>query len=301
MISLIVFYAGIIIILFSVITVLKHAFGRGLLWPVFIILFLPLTVVYIGLNWKELSMRKALYISIAGLLAIAVGIFGGALARVPFLPKLPIVETLKETTAPELEPLPNEKEAEAIELGDRRYDPVLTGSQFEEPDLKPLAPDTDKTVNQLKTVERKWRPIEKALLPYLSNKEIQLHMQNGQTPVGVIHSVSENSLVLGQLAEGGAVEFTYPYADIVSVEALLSNAELVQAQQQDAAQNAIQVEAKEADDTKLDLEEVTVVPEKRLLSPNTEVTEETPASLEPVPESEVNQGEQETLQESVEP
>lgn len=213
MLALITFTIGGLLLLGSVIMLLRRAFGTTMLWGVLGLFFVPLYIFAI-FRWSETRIRKAVYVSLVGILAILVGISGGALSHLPFLPEHEVVSTIEEKIAPPKEtPLPNEAAAQAVELPDEEnYDPLLTGGEFEGVGLDDMIPPAAMlaSVDEAPDFEQ----IELTQLDRAVNKKVILDLIGGEKVEGVLTHFQDESLVVESSVAGGSIGYSYPFANI---------------------------------------------------------------------------------------
>ena len=141
MLEAVLFWLGVAFVVVALLMLFLNAFQQNKIWGIAgLILLLPL-LVHIFIKWEELTVRKATYAMVIGILTIFVSIAGGALAHLPFLPEHEVVQSLEENIAPPKDtPLPNEEQAQAITNPEEDYDPLLSGSEFEEVDVEKMVP-----------------------------------------------------------------------------------------------------------------------------------------------------------------
>lgn len=220
MLALITFSVGSLLLLVAVLMLLRHAFRTSMLWGILGLLFTIPLYIYALLRWEEVPIRKPVYISLVGILAVLVGISGGALSHLTFIPENEVVNTLEEKIAPPKEtPLPNEEEAQAIQLPDgEAYDPLLTGGEFEVVDIEEMSPPPAVVASRAET--KKYETIEIADIDRAIGKRVKLNLINGENIEGILTHRQKESIIVESFVSGGAVGYTYPIADIKLISAL---------------------------------------------------------------------------------
>lgn len=219
MLALITFSVGSLLLLVAVAVLLRRAFGTTMLWGILGLLLAPL-YIFALFNWSEIPVRKAVYISLVGMLAMLVGISGGALSHLSFLPENEVVTKIEEKIAPPKDiPLPNEAAAQAVQLPDTEsYDPLLTGGEFEGVKLDEMSPPAAVLTDN--AVTSNFEVIELTELERAVNKRIKLDLLNGEQVEGVLTHYQDESIVVEFFVSGGAVGYSYPIADIESLSVL---------------------------------------------------------------------------------
>jgi hypothetical protein len=213
MLALITFSIGSLLLLIAVLILLRRAFATTMLWGLLGLLFVPL-YIFALFNWSETPIRKTVYISLVGILAMLVGISGGALSYLPFLPEHEVVTTIEEKIAPPKEsPLPNEEAAQAVQLPDGEdYDPLLTGGEFEGVNLDEMIPPASVIVDNTDTPI--YKVIELTDLERAVNKRVKLDLLSGDQVEGLLTHYRDGSIVVESFVAGGAVGYSYALDDI---------------------------------------------------------------------------------------
>jgi len=222
MLELGVLLFGVLLIVAALLMLFWDAFQQNKKWGVAgLILLIPL-VVHIFSAWNSLTVRKAVYALIIGILAILVSINGGALTHLPFLADHVVVQSLEDAIAPPKEtPLPNEEEAQAVEVPDGDdYDPLITGSEFESSDVKDHIPPSTTLVNR--TPPAVYRLIVPEDLANAINRQVRLTMENGDVIEGTLTHLSESAATVESHVEGGNLGLSYKLDEIKSVAVRLS-------------------------------------------------------------------------------
>ena len=227
MLELGLFWVGVAVVIVAWLMLFADAFKQNRAWGIAgLVLFIPL-IVHIALAWSSLTVRKATYALIIGVLAILVSIAGGALAQLPFLTKHEVVQTLEENIAPPKDtPLPNEEQVQAItDPAEEGYDPLLSGSEFEEVDVEEIVPPSTPPVRT--TAASRYVPIPAEDLPAIISKQVRLSMVNGDIVEGELTHVEEDSLTVESAVEGGILGLSYSVNNIKSVAVRLAPGESV--------------------------------------------------------------------------
>ena len=228
MFAVIVFYVGLAVLALGWLAAVFHALRDNKLWALLVLLLPVLALVHIALYWKELEVRRSLLMLLLGSALLGVGIVGGAVLKIPFLAQSGLFSELEEVIPVKEEPLSNEAEAAAIELpeGDN-YDPIISGSQYEEVDVEPLAPEEDKTVKLPAGPKKVYRVIAAGNLPAAIGKDLKLTLKNGETKLGKLTQIDEYSVSLESNLGAGEIGYAYPLEEIVQAEVLLTQGESV--------------------------------------------------------------------------
>ena len=227
MLELGLFWCGAAIIVVALLMLFIDAFKQNAAWGIAgLVLLVPL-LVHIFLAWSSLAVRKATYALIIGVLAILVSIAGGALAHLPFLTEHEVVQSLEENIAPPKDsPLPNEEQAQAITdsatEGDD-YDPLLSGSEFEEVDVEEMVPPSAPPVQR--TAAPRYLPIPAEDLAAVINKQVRISMANGETVNGTLTHIEESAVTVESAVEGGSLGLSYSMKDIKSIAVRLAPGE----------------------------------------------------------------------------
>ena len=227
MLELGLFWVGVVVAIIALVMLFTDAFKQNKAWGIAgIILLIPL-LVHITLAWGSLTVRKATYALIIGVLAILVSIAGGVLTQLPFLTQHEVVQTLEENIAPPKDtPLPNEEQVQAITDPDEEgYDPLLSGSEFEAVDVDEIVPPSTSPVQT--TVASRYVPILTNDIPAIINKQVRLSMASGDIVEGTVTHVEEDSLTVESAVEGGSLGLSYSVNDIKSIAVRLAPGEKI--------------------------------------------------------------------------
>ena len=219
MLALSLFWLGATLIVATVLMVFWHSYRYRKIWAlVSLITLLPL-VIHIVLNWQSLAIRKAFYVGVLGLLSMAVGIAGGALARVDFLPDHEVVQVLEKKIAPPQQtPLPNQAKADAAAKAiEEDYDPLLTGSEYDRLNTNEIVPDSVNKSHPKARAEARYEQLSTKQRPLAKNKWVRLTMKGGKTIEGVLADVLDESVLIESIVSGGSVGLSYPEEQIESI------------------------------------------------------------------------------------
>ncbi|MEM7304570.1 MAG: hypothetical protein AAF372_03465, partial [Pseudomonadota bacterium] len=150
----------------------------------------------------------------------------GVSEHIDFLQDNQVVKQIEQNLAPKEEgPLPNEEQAEAAKLSkDKSYDPLLTGSEYEDVELKELLPDS-KPVQPSPTPSFRYQPVTYEEVQYAINKPVRITMNDGAIIEGALINVEPDALMVESLASGGSVALSYEHENIKSVEVRLAEGE----------------------------------------------------------------------------
>lgn len=219
------FWFGAALIAVTLLMLFIHAFRQNKVWGIAGLVLLAPLLIHIFIAWDALSVRKATYGLVIGVLTVLVSIAGGALAHLPFLPKHEVVQTLEETIAPPKDtPLPNEEEAQAVApTKDENYDPLLSGSEFEEVEIEKNVPPSTPPVNL--TPPPKFVPIQLSELATVINKQIRLKMTSGETIDGTLTHLDDQAATVESAVEGGSLGLSYKLDEIISASVRLAAGE----------------------------------------------------------------------------
>ena len=220
------FWIGVAIVIVAYLILLLDTFHHNKIWALAgMILIIPL-LVHAMLNWSTLNVRKAFYALIVGVLAILVSIAGGALAHLPFLQDHDVVQVLEENIAPpKVVPLPNEEQAKTTTLSKQKdYDPLLTGSEYEDLAVKEMASEVKNKAININPPSR-YQIVTQEELTYAINKQIRMTMLNDEIIIGKLTNIEEDGLLIESSVNGGILGLSYPHAEVKKMEVLLSEGE----------------------------------------------------------------------------
>lgn len=229
MLELGLFWCGAAIIIVALLMLFIDAFKQNKGWGIAGLLLLVPLLIHVFLAWSSLTVRKATYALIIGVLAVLVSIAGGALAHLPFLTEHEVVQSLEENIAPPKDsPLPNEEQVQAITdpaTGGDDYDPLLSGSEFEEVDVQEMIPPSTAPVQ--KTAAPRYLPIPVGDLAAVINKQVRISMASGETIDGTLTHIEENAVTVESAVEGGSLGLSYKMKDIKSIAVRLAPGESI--------------------------------------------------------------------------
>jgi len=142
MLEITILSVGVILIIVALLMLFLDAYKHNKFAAIISLLLIFPLIGYLLFNLNLVSVRNAASVLIVGIVAIIVSIFGGVSEHIPYLQKSEVVQKIEKNIAPkEAEPLPNEEEAQATELANEAgYDPLLTGSEFEEVEIEEIVP-----------------------------------------------------------------------------------------------------------------------------------------------------------------
>ncbi len=220
MLAQIVLILALLLILVGMIMVLLDAFSESFFWGLMVLLFPPIFVpIYSFVKWNRSQARNGFAMGLVGLVMAYVGAYGGGLQNIPLLDDNEIVSNLP-TATPKNEPLSNEEEAAKVELEDEdAYDPMLSTDKdrFTSKEIKPLAPEEDKTVKNFG--KGKSRAVRIALEDISSSmgSNIEITLSDGVKHTGTLVRTTEDSISIEQQSSGGTVSYEYALDKIQSV------------------------------------------------------------------------------------
>ena len=234
MLELALFWVGIAIVVVALLMLFSDAFKRSKGWGIAGLLLLIPLFVHIVMAWTSLTVRKATYALIIGILTVLVSIAGGVLAHLPFLTQHEVVQTLEENIAPPKDtPLPNEEQVQAItDPAEEGYDPVLSGSEFEEVDIEKYVPPSETPV--VATAAARYVPVSIEDLPGVINKRVRLSMQDGEVVEGTLTHIEQAALTVESAVEGGSLGLSYKVSEIKSIAVRLAQGEDLPVKQESA-------------------------------------------------------------------
>ena len=227
------FWLGVLMVVVAYLILLFDTFRQNKIWAIAgMILIIPL-LAHAMMNWTTLNVRKALYAFIIGVLAILVSIAGGALAHLPILQEHEVVQTLEENIAPpKVEPLPNEEQAKTTSLANQEdYDPLLSGSEYEDLEVKEMAAKVKKNVVNT-TPSSRYQSITREELKYAVNKQIRITLQDTEVVIGKLTNIEEDGVLVESSVNGGILGLSYSHENIKAMEVLLLNGEPLVSEEQ---------------------------------------------------------------------
>jgi len=220
MLALITLSVGGLLLLVALLMLLRHAFRTSMVWGILGLLFTIPLFIYAILRWDEVPIRKPVYISLVGLLSILVGVSGGALSQLTFLPENEVMAKIEDKIAPPEDiPLPNEEEAQAVHLADgENYDPLLTGGEFESVGIEDMSPPAAVIANNDPVPDYEVISVDE--VGRAVNKRVKLILLSGEEIEGTLTHRQDESIVVESFVSGGALGYTYSIADIKLISVL---------------------------------------------------------------------------------
>lgn len=196
-------------------------------WWVGILVFPVIYPLYAMLHWAESRIRNGFLVSIVGSLLVAAAIYAGAANDLTTLSghvsnkklqtQVDELVTKLPTAGPPAKPLPNDKEASKISFAEgETYDPLYSGDEFANVDIKPLLPEADEKLKVMGvvTVPVDYREIAVDELTLHYNKLLKLTTKQGQVKEGKLIDSNQSSLSLEMPYEKGLVAFQYNFDNI---------------------------------------------------------------------------------------
>ncbi|MEM8844055.1 MAG: hypothetical protein AAGB35_03340 [Pseudomonadota bacterium] len=247
MLEISIFFVGVLVTLIALLMLFKVAYHENKPAAIVsLLLILPL-IGYMFFNLGSISVRKAGFILVIGLIALIVSIYGGVSEQLHFLEENKVVQTIEEKIVPiEEEPLPNEQEAQAAKLAsDDNYDPLLTGSEFEEVEIQELVPEQKSVAISAPVFY--YQPLTFEEVQYALDMPVRLSMNDGSIIEGTLVNVDPEAILVESNASGGSVALSYSHADIKSVEVKLAKGQSLNIPQEDQIEEQTQVIAIEED------------------------------------------------------
>ncbi|MFK7794963.1 MAG: hypothetical protein AB8B89_06425 [Gammaproteobacteria bacterium] len=227
MLELGLFWIGAVLIVTAIFMLFLDSFQSRRIWAVIsLLLILPL-FIHMLFHWSSLNIRKSLYILIIGLIAVLVSISGGALSKLPFLQKHEVVQVLEDKIAPpEDTPLSNQQQADtAAELVEDNYDPLLTGSEYEQLETKEIVPEKINKVVRKAAPAARYELIQTNERIHAVNKRVRVTMLDGSIVEGQLTDIVGDSLVVETEVGGGSLGLSYKNEQIQSVAVRLVEGE----------------------------------------------------------------------------
>ncbi len=221
MLAVIVLLVGVALLLWGVLLVLSDAWRHGLVWFLGIIIIFPLVYpLFIILNRKRGTTRNGFLMSLSGLLIVMAAFYGGVGKYLPFKEAQEISKRIPTADPPD-EPLPNEAEAQAIQVPEG-YEP-LTEDELDIPaEELALPPKQDKSVSPvIKTTPRRfYQAVAVNDASKYIGKQVRVHTEQGSTAVGKLVAGKGSKLTLEQskTIKGGDAAFEHTYQGVTTLE-----------------------------------------------------------------------------------
>ena len=227
MLAIGLFWLGVVLLVAAILMLFWHSFQHNKLWALISLLLLVPLLVHVFLNWSSLTVRKALYTLILGVLAVLVSISGGALSHLSFLPNNEVVQALEENIAPPKDvPLPNQEQADtAAQSAGEDYDPLLTGSEYEALETKEIVPEGANNKPRVASSTTRYQIISLEERAHAINKRVRIIQNDGSTVEGKLTDILENGVLVESTVSGGSVGLSYSNDQIQSVAVLLAEGE----------------------------------------------------------------------------
>ncbi len=223
MLAQIVLILALLLILAGLIMVLLDAFSEGLIWGLFVLLIPPFAPVYCFIKWKKDQARNGFAMSLIGVVLVGVGFYGGGLHSIPGLSDQEMLKYLP-TASPSNEPLPNDKQAADITLGQEgEYDPLLSDDKdkFSSTEISALAPNEDKSVKGSGRAKIRKFSLAVEDLELAVGSVIEVTFNDGDIKRGSLIAYSDESLSLEQQISGGFISYEHKFNTIRSIVLLV--------------------------------------------------------------------------------
>lgn len=238
MLELSLFWIGVVLIVTAVFMLFLDSFQSKKIWALIsLVLVLPL-LIHMLLNWSSLNVRKALYILIIGLLAVLVSVSGGVLSQLPFLQDHEVVQSLEDKIAPpEDTPLSNQQQADiAAETAEDNYDPLLTGSEYEQLEAKEIVPEKINQVVRKAAPAGRYELVTDEERIHAINKRVRVIMLDGSVVEGKLTDIVDDSLIVEAEVNGGSLGLSYKNELIQSVAVRLVEGEQLYVPEEESEQ-----------------------------------------------------------------
>ena len=299
MLEMAIFWIGIAIVATALFMLFLDSFQSRRLWAVIsLVLIVPL-FIHMVLNWAELNVRKALYVLIIGLLAVFVGISGGALSKLSILQEHEVVQVLEEKIAPpEDTPLSNQQQADKAALSvEEDYDPLLTGSEYEQLETKEIVPEKINQVVREATPTAHYELVAEDERIHAINKRVRVILKDASVVEGILTEIVDNSLIVESEVNGGSLGLSYKNDQIQSVAVRLRTGETLYEPEEEQLSATTQ-EEKQSEDQLVTGQQEAVIEETGVLSEQNELTEQVTPNVDEIPTD--NQAEQQMPLDAVE-
>ena len=215
--------AGAVVVVIGTLLIVLAAFNKGLMWGL-IGLVPVLNVIYVAAHWEEAKPRNGFLMTVVGILALSVALYGGAEREIN--KQLEQLETTAGVEAPEIKvpvqrpgdvEVPNQAEAEAAGVD-------LTTSVLDEPEIperptgiKPLPPE-ESVRPRVKEVKYAYQPVSADLLAQFVGEGLRIRTGEGKVLEGKLADLTADSLFLQQSVHSGSANFEYKFADLTGIE-----------------------------------------------------------------------------------
>ena len=246
------FWLGIVLVAAAIFMLFLDSFQSKKMWAVISLLLVIPLIIHMFTHWSSLNVRKALYILIIGILGIAVSISGGALSHLSFLPDHEVVQVIEDKIAPPEEtPLPNQQQADdaALEI-EENYDPLLTGSQYEQLEIKEIVPEKVNQVVRKALPPARYEVIEEGQRTHAINKRVRATMKDGTTIEGTLTEIIDESVIIESEVNGGSLGLSYKNDQIQSMAVrLLEGEQLIPISEEEVVDGSITEKQEQRADT----------------------------------------------------
>ena len=221
------FWIGVGLVIAAIIMLFIDAFQVKKLWAVISLLLIVPLFIHMALNWSSLNVRKSMYILVIGLLTVLVSVSGGALSKLSLLQDNQAVQVLEDKIAPpEDVPLSNQEQADTASLSvDENYDPLLTGSQYEQLETKEIVPEKISQVVRKSGPKARYELVLEDERIHAVNKRVRVTMLDGSVIEGKLTEVVDDSLIVESNVNGGSLGLSYKNNQIQSVAVRLVEGE----------------------------------------------------------------------------
>tara|TARA_R110002049_G_scaffold252264_1_gene427231 strand:+ start:366597 stop:367574 length:978 start_codon:yes stop_codon:yes gene_type:complete len=244
MLELGLFWIGIALIVISIFMLFTHSFQSKKVWAIVsLILVVPL-LIHMVFNWSSLHVRKAFYIQVIGLLAVMVSVSGGALSKLTFLQDNEVLHVVEDKIAPpQNTPLPNQQQADsAAKNVEKNYDPLLTGSEYEQLDAKEIVPETPNQVVRTAEPSARYVLVTDDERIHVVNKRVRVTMTDGRVVEGMLTGLADDSLIVESEVSGGSLGLSYQNDQIQSLAVRLIEGETLRVPPEIESESAEELE-----------------------------------------------------------
>ncbi len=218
------FWIGVVLVITAILTLFLDLFQSKRVWAVISLLLVVPFFIHMVLHWSSLSVRKSLYILIIGILAVLVSVTGGALSQLSFLSGNEVAQKLEEKLAPPgNSPLSNQDQADTAALSvDEGYDPLLTGSKYEQLTAKEIVPEKTSQGVRKSAPTARYELVTDDVRMRAVNKYVRVIMLNGEVVEGTLTGIVDDSLMVESDVNGGSLGLSYKNNQIQSVAVRLT-------------------------------------------------------------------------------
>ncbi|MFK8027001.1 MAG: hypothetical protein AB8C40_02970 [Gammaproteobacteria bacterium] len=285
MLEMAIFWIGIAIVATALFMLFLDSFQSRRLWAVIsLVLIVPL-FIHMVLNWSEMNVRKALYVFIIGLLAVFVGISGGALSKLSILQEHEVVQALEEKIAPpEDTPLSNQQQADEAALGvEEDYDPLLTGSEYEQLETKEIVPEKINQVVRDATPTARYELVSEDERIHAINKRVRVILKDASVVEGILTEIVDNSLIVESEVNGGSLGLSYKYDQIQSVAVRLKTGEVLYEPEEEQEPASVPTQEKQPDAQLVPGQQEAVIEETEVSSEQNVLKEQVTPNVDEMP------------------